>query len=166
VHELFRGLSETGLRLEFTSPPEIIGVDAGGPAARAGIKVGDVILTVDGESLTKKRGADRLFNARPGTTLRIGFQRGALRKEVTIRVGSVSDAEASGTPSGRTQAGEASSSAEPTAGAPVRFSGNLDQFSIEVRGSPNVHVVMPLDDSWMDIISRDIRVKIRRIPGK
>ena len=160
-----KGVSETGLRMEFTAPPEIIGVEAGGPAARAGIKVGDVILTVDGESLTKRSGSDRLFNARPGKTLRIGFRRGSSRQETTIRVGPQADAEKLGSLSGRSS-DEGSRSTESTADAPIRFSGNLDQFSIEVRGSPNVHVVMPLDESWMDIVSNDVRVKIRRAASK
>ena len=160
-----KGVSETGLHMEFTSPPEIIGVVAGGPAARAGIKVGDVILTVDGESLTRKPGSDRLFKARPGRTLRIGFRRGSLRQETTIRVGSQADAEEQGSLSGRSPGG-APLPLGTASDAPIRFSGNLDQFSIEVRGSPNVHVVMPLDESWMDIVSNDIRVKIRRAASK
>jgi membrane-associated protease RseP (regulator of RpoE activity) len=160
-----KGVTEAGLRMEFTSPPEIIGVDAGGPAARAGIKVGDVILTVDGETLTKKSGSDRLFKARPGRTLRIGFRRGTLRQETMIRVGSQADAEKLGLLSDRSE-GKASRPLGASADAPIRFSGNLDQFSIEVRGSPNVHVVMPLDESWMDIVSNDIRVKIRRTADK
>ena len=159
-------ITSTGPRMEFTSPPEIVGIEAGGPADRAGIRVGDIILTVDGESIAKKTGADRLFKARPGRTLRIGFQRGALRREATIRVGSQADAEKVGSLSGRSQPGVASRPLEAATDAPIRFSGNLDQFSIEVRGNPNVHVVMPHDESWMEIISKDIRVRIRRAAGK
>lgn len=160
-------LGDDGLRMEFTSPPEIIGIDADGPAARAGFRAGDVLLTVDGESLTKKTGADRLFTARPGKTLRIGFRRGGLRKETALLVGSQAEPKELGSTSGRSGAllGPATQ-AGPAKDAPIRFSGNLDQFTIEVRGSPNVHVVMPADESWMDIISGDIRVKIRRTPSE
>ena len=154
---------ESGLRMEFTSPPELIGIEADGPADQAGLRVGDVILMVDGESLIRKTGANRLFTARPGSMLRIGYQRGASRKETTVRVGSQAMAlrlgsrlGASETPLGPPpQRG-------PAADAPIRFSGTLGEFTIEVRGDPNVHVVLPADESWMDIISGDIRVNLHR----
>lgn len=160
-------LSDKGIRMEFTSPPEIIGIDADGPAERAGLKVGDVILSIDEEPLTKKAGADRLFTSRPGKTLRIGFRRGALGQETSIRVGSVPDDKSPGSLLGRSEAHPGHSTLLGQAGdAPVRFSGSLDEFKIEVRGNPDVHVVMPLDESWMDIISKDMHVKIRRTAKK
>ncbi len=158
---------DSGLRMEFTSPPELIGIDADGPASQAGLKAGDVILTVDGEPLTRKSGANRLFTARPGTVLRIGYRRGASRKVTTIHVGSEPSAARQGSRLGASESLLSPSSRRETAAdAPVRFSGTLGEYTLEVRGDPNVHVVLPVDESWMDIVSGDIRVKIRRVEKK
>ncbi len=158
---------DSGLRMEFTSPPELIGIDADGPANQAGLKAGDVILTVDGEPLTRKSGANRLFTARPGTVLRIGYQRGDSRKVTTIHVGSEAAATRQGSRVGAPESVVSPSPRrEPAADAPIRFSGTLGEYTLEVRGDPNVHIVLPADESWMDIISGDIRVKIRRVEKK
>ncbi|MEP7002046.1 MAG: PDZ domain-containing protein [bacterium] len=46
----------------YTEPPPIIAVRPGGPADRAGIKVGDVVTKVDGMSILEDAGALRLWS--------------------------------------------------------------------------------------------------------
>lgn len=60
-------------------------VEAGGPADKAGIKPGDVILAVNGENITRYGElSSRVSNLRPGSEARLGIWRG--RKEIAIDV--------------------------------------------------------------------------------
>jgi hypothetical protein len=60
-------------------PPRFNPVTPGGPAARAGIQVGDILASIDGASvlmLTPWAATSVLFPRPPGSTVHLGLQRG------------------------------------------------------------------------------------------
>jgi serine protease Do len=63
-------------------------VAEGSPAARAGLKVGDVILRFDGEQVTTYRKLQRLISeAAPEQTVRLGLSRNGSEQEVSVTLG-------------------------------------------------------------------------------
>ncbi|MBK5097555.1 MAG: PDZ domain-containing protein, partial [Gemmatimonadetes bacterium] len=50
---------------EFSTPPEISSIQAGSPAAAAGLQRGDVLLEIDGESLVTEEGGRRFGSVKP-----------------------------------------------------------------------------------------------------
>jgi hypothetical protein len=63
-------------------------VSAEGPAARAGIHVGDVILALDGQLIKGKDFAAEVASLKPGTRIPVDYTRGAAAHEAWITVGS------------------------------------------------------------------------------
>ncbi len=78
-----------GIQPETVTTPvfgvRIVSVESGTPAAKAGLKAGDVIATIDGKSVTT---ADALRAAiaahKPGDTVKLGVVSGSTRKVVTV----------------------------------------------------------------------------------
>jgi serine protease Do len=63
------------------------GIDAGSPAARAGIQVGDIIRSVNGESVSRAAEAWRLiFGATIGDEIELDMEREGARRKVKIRL--------------------------------------------------------------------------------
>ncbi|MGA2167142.1 MAG: trypsin-like peptidase domain-containing protein [Terracidiphilus sp.] len=63
-------------------------VHSGGPADKAGVKVGDIITTIDGRSI--KDGDDlvnEIASRRPGSTIRMGYLRDGKQADTTITIG-------------------------------------------------------------------------------
>jgi len=63
-------------------------VTSGGPADKGGIKVGDIITTIDGRSI--KDGDDlvnEIASRRPGSTIRLGFLRDGKPSDATVTIG-------------------------------------------------------------------------------
>jgi len=63
-------------------------IQPGGPAERAGLKVGDIITTVDGRSI--KDGDDlvnEITSRRPGSSIRIGYLRDGKQGDTTVTIG-------------------------------------------------------------------------------
>jgi len=74
---------DTAAVWEFGSHPRVYSVDLGGPAARAGIRRGDVITKIDGLSILSPAGGRRFGAIRPGQTVKWTVQReGAVRTVV------------------------------------------------------------------------------------
>ena len=57
-------------------PPKVAGVVAGGPADRAGIREGDVLLLLDGHSFVGEEGGRALGRLRPGRPLTLQYLEG------------------------------------------------------------------------------------------
>jgi serine protease Do len=63
-------------------------VTSGGPADKGGIKVGDIITTIDGRPI--KDGDDlvgEIASRRPGSTIRLGFLRDGKQSDATVTIG-------------------------------------------------------------------------------
>jgi serine protease Do len=63
-------------------------VTSGGPADKGGIKVGDIITTIDGRSI--KDGDDlvnEIASRRPGSTIRLGYLRDGKQGDTTVTIG-------------------------------------------------------------------------------
>jgi len=68
----------------FSTPPSVSNVEDGGPAARGGLRVGDVIEMVDGEPITGAEGSRRFSEAQPGRAVRFTVRRNGAN--VTVEV--------------------------------------------------------------------------------
>jgi S1-C subfamily serine protease len=66
----------------------VIGVTADGPAARAGVMVGDVIVSFDGQAVTSPDDLlDLLVGERVGKAAAVGILRGGAAQTITVTVG-------------------------------------------------------------------------------
>jgi hypothetical protein len=64
--------------------PTIAATREGGPAAKSGLRVGDVVTKVDGASILLERGALRLFHADAASTLRLTVRRDGKESDFTL----------------------------------------------------------------------------------
>ncbi|HEY0304922.1 MAG TPA: PDZ domain-containing protein, partial [Longimicrobiales bacterium] len=71
--------------LYFSEAPEVYSVERGSGADRAGIRRGDLITHVNGQSITSKEGGRIFGSAKPGATLRFTIRRGGSSRSVTLR---------------------------------------------------------------------------------
>jgi len=63
-------------------------IQPGGPAEKAGLKAGDILLTVDGRAI--KDGDDlvnEIASRRPGSTIRLGYLRDGKQADTTVTIG-------------------------------------------------------------------------------
>jgi serine protease DegQ len=66
----------------------IAGVMRGGPADKAGVKVGDILIAVDGKPVTNTATMlDRVAQLKPDSTARFSFVRDGREQEIPITVG-------------------------------------------------------------------------------
>jgi regulator of sigma E protease len=101
-----RALSEpaavlSGLGLQFKEPdiPALIGsVEAQGPAARAGLRAGDVVLSVNAEPVHNFQQLVKLVNAHPDESITLRYRRAG--QDSTVRITTLGD-DASGRRLGR-----------------------------------------------------------------
>jgi regulator of sigma E protease len=80
--ELLRGL---GFSFWLPAMPVVVGtVEEGGPAARAGLAVGDRVVAIDGAPIADFTEFLQAVRGRPAETLRLGVVRGEQRVELTV----------------------------------------------------------------------------------
>jgi membrane-associated protease RseP (regulator of RpoE activity) len=83
----------------YTSFPRVVELAPGSAAEKAGIKPGDLLLSVDGMSMTTPTGAQRFANGTAGTVVRLVFERSAKAFEVPLLLGApLSNGGAAGQP--------------------------------------------------------------------
>ncbi|EJF90586.1 Do family serine endopeptidase [Bartonella tamiae] len=79
-----------------------------GPAAKAGIKAGDAIIAVNGETVSDARDlARRIANIKPDETATVSVWRGGKKEEVKVKIGSMPQDEKDS--DGTTRSGESGS---------------------------------------------------------
>lgn len=108
-------------------PPRIHLIDPGGPAARAGLREGDILLEIGGQPIISDAGWQRLREATLGDTLSITFIRNGQNRRTGLEVG------------WHKRARRDPGAAEPSS-QPMRFAGSLAGVNIVVMGSPRVTV--------------------------
>ncbi len=156
---------ETGLsEWEFSAPPEISSIQAGSPAAAAGLRRGDVLLEIDGEPLVSEKGGQRFGSVEPGQKVRWTYRRGGETRTTTATAGLRPDMPP---PPPAPEPG-----AEPTAYAharaysfsettKLRYSGLVGETSVEVRGTGSVVVNIIEPGREIEIVTSDSRTRIR-----
>lgn len=81
-----------GLQLDDVRGALVSQVTADSPAAKAGLKSGDVILSVDGHSVTAVRGLPTLVaDLKPGRAARFGIWRQGAEKSIEVIIGKAPD---------------------------------------------------------------------------
>ncbi len=70
---------------KFSSPIEVVGLQAGGPAERAGIRKSDRIITIDGNPVGSIKGSEAFSNLRAGKAMKFTILRSDGSK-VTLNV--------------------------------------------------------------------------------
>ncbi|HEU4339250.1 MAG TPA: PDZ domain-containing protein [Planctomycetota bacterium] len=63
----------------------VAGVTAGGPAAAAGIKAGDLLISVNGRDLASSNVEEVMKALKPGQEVKIVYERDKARKTVTVK---------------------------------------------------------------------------------
>jgi regulator of sigma E protease len=90
----------SGLGIRFYEPPipPVLGtVEPDGPAAHSGLKAGDTVLAVDGETVRDFQGVVKSIQARPGQTVSIRYRRDGHEDTVQVLVkGEVHDGKTIG----------------------------------------------------------------------
>jgi S1-C subfamily serine protease len=61
------------------------GVNPGSPAERSGLKIGDVIITVDDKPITSVDELSQALNAAGGSSVKLTLARGTSRRDVTVQ---------------------------------------------------------------------------------
>jgi hypothetical protein len=69
----------------FPVNPVVEALDAGGPAALAGLRVGDTLIAIDRHSLQSDAGGLRLRSALPGDRIEITYLRGGIERSSILR---------------------------------------------------------------------------------
>jgi S1-C subfamily serine protease len=158
---------DTGLSAwEFSSPPEISSIQAGSPAAAAGLRRGDVLLEIDGEPLVSERGGQRFGSVEPGQQVRWTYRRGGETRTTTATAGQRPNMPPPPPPAPEPDA-------EPLAYTGVarayiasatnklRYSGLVGATSVEVRGTGSVVVNIIEPGREIEIVTSDSRTRIR-----
>jgi len=87
VQEVTRDIAE-GLGMDDARGALVVRVDPGGPAEAAGIRQGDVIVSVDGVGVDRERRLPRLVGQKPpGATVAFGLRRDGAERRADVRLG-------------------------------------------------------------------------------
>lgn len=128
---------EGGVRWSFTGPVEIVRVEEGGPADRAGLRSGDLLRRIDGHPVESREGGEAWGSLASGEPVRVVVSRpdGSFAN-VELVPEERTDEPSRMTASGRVQFAPPTPAAPAAPPAPVRYTGVLDDLGVEVRGGP------------------------------
>ncbi len=148
---------------EFSTPPEISSIQAGSPAAAAGLQRGDVLLEIDGESLVTEEGGRRFGSVKPGQNVRWTYSRDGETRTTTA---TAAERQAPTAPLAPTRpaagyVGVADVGYTAADLSALRYSGLVGATSVEVRGSGSVVVNIIEPGREIEIVTADSRTRIR-----
>ena len=148
---------------EFSSPPEVSSIQAGSPAAAAGLRRGDVLLEIDGESLVSEEGGRRFGSVKPGQNVRWTYSRGGETRTTTAtaaeRPGPLAPLPPTAIATGYVGARSPGYTASDLSA--LRYSGLVGETSVEVRGAGSVIVNIIDPGREIEIVTADSRTRIR-----
>lgn len=133
-----RAKGEAHPRWHSDTPPRVYAVEPGGPAAAAGLRPGDILVSVEGLPITAGGGA-ALGAARPGEPLRLGIRRDGEEQELRL------------TPGGREVEGSLQS----------RYNGSFGGVEVDVRSSAPAMVSVNGAGDEMTIVVNGTVVRLR-----
>jgi len=136
----------------FAEPPLVTSVEPGSPAAVAGIRSGDRLVSIDEEPITSVRGGQRFGGIQSGERVVIGVRRDGRERRLTV----TAEAPPSPLAEPRRAVGIASRSAQPET---VRYTGRIGDTMVSVTGG---RVVVNETTNEIIIRSGDITVRLRR----
>ena len=148
----------------FSASPEISSVQDGSPADAAGLRRGDVLLEIDGESLISKKGSRRFGSIEPGETVRWTYRRGGELRTTRATAGQRPDMPSppplpDAAPT--VYSGQLARAYAPSGVERLRYSGLVGATSVEVRGAGSVVVNIIDPGREIEIITSDSRTRIR-----
>jgi hypothetical protein len=140
---------------QFDGLPLIKSIQPGSPADKAGLKINDVLLEIDGKKLNSKKGSDRFSRMEPGEVIEWKVQRG--NETFTVETMAVERPQ-------REQYNARLISPGLDTLQPLIYTGVLGDTKIEVRGGQNVQVEVDEKTGETIIRSEDsiVRLKSRR----
>jgi membrane-associated protease RseP (regulator of RpoE activity) len=130
----------------FRAEPRIRGIAADGPASGS-LRVGDVLVAIDGMLITTRAAGARLANVRPGVPLRLTVRRGNRELDVRI-VPSDEPCEAPPTPETPTPTAATPSPPRPASLAPVARAAPPARVSATTPPSLPALPASPVPTAW------------------
>jgi len=149
---------------DFKSNPTVGRVEVGGPAAKAGLRGGDVLVSIDGVALTTVEGGERFGAIEPGDTVVLRYRRNATEADAVLVAAQQEWVVKTPAP--------APVAKGPPPGVPVpvrepvpveettRFSGVLGETQVTVTGGP---ITVTRTETEIVIRSQDIVVRVRQV---
>ena len=80
----------------YTNYPRVMAVAPGSAAEQAGVKPGDLLLSIDGLSVITEQGARRFANAGKGEEVHLAFERDSKPIQISLVLGSMADGQRGG----------------------------------------------------------------------
>ena len=140
-------------------------VEAGGPAAKVGMKSGDVILSVDGADVTHAQDLPRIVARHaPGTTVKVTVLRDRAAKTLDVTLDALRE---QARPEGEDEddenrPGDQGDHAEPGSRAPTHSTGLGLSLGDAPHGGAEVHRVTPGSDAAEELEPGDVILEVNR----
>jgi membrane-associated protease RseP (regulator of RpoE activity) len=157
--------SGEGPRWSFSAYPEVSRVEEDGPAARAGLRAGDILTHIDGIPLTTEDAGVRFGQVAPGDTVVFRYERNAQAGEAVVVAGAREWVVARPTAAPRPARPPKARRREVVVPEPetTRFSGMLGDTQVLVTGGP---ITVTRTETEIVIRSQDIVVRVKRAGGE
>ena len=157
-----RGAAEAVPVWTFRTAPRVERLQVDGPAAKAGLRAGDVLTHIDGVALTSEDGGRRFGAVQPGDTVVLRYRRNATEADAVLVAAPQEWVVVA--PKARAVPVEGERVVTARAPTPVeettRFSGVLGETQVVVTGGP---ITVTRTETEIVIRSQDIVVRVRQV---